>query len=505
MEYVLSETSYEYITHIRTKDICMKTPSSFEELLTLVRTQHIPVYTDSRLVTKGSIFIAQQGSKADGRAFIYQATMNGAHYIVVEGEYVLANSSVVVFCVEDIHRAEALLAQALYHVEQYKPQYIGITGTNGKTTTSFLLEHLFTHLHKHVGVFGTVNYRYPHHIIPAPLTTPSCLQMYSTLEKMKDAHVDTVVMEVSSHALHQRRTEGISFAGAIFTNLTQDHLDYHHSMEEYFEAKALLFERNPNAIMAINADDVHGRILLERFPQALGFSLLHTELYHKGHLLKGTIRSLSVEGISLLLEYNGLSWEFHSKLIGKFNAYNLLGVITLALGMGISHTELACLENYTGVVGRLERIGNSTCFVDYAHTPDALINVLQTLKDAGFKRIITVFGCGGDRDKTKRPLMREAVEKYSDIFIITSDNPRTEEPHAIIQDIIRGMQTTKEHYIEEDRKKAIEKGYKLLHKGDALLVAGKGHEQYQIIGTKTFPFSDQEIVRECIAKYGLPQ
>ncbi|MDE7469805.1 MAG: UDP-N-acetylmuramoyl-L-alanyl-D-glutamate--2,6-diaminopimelate ligase, partial [Desulfovibrionaceae bacterium] len=425
----------------------MKTPSSFEELLTLVRKQHIPVYTDSRHVTKGSIFIAQQGSQADGRAFIYQATMNGAHYIVVEGEYVLPNSSVIVFCVDDIHKAEALLAKALYQVEQYSPTYIGITGTNGKTTTSFLLEHLFTHLHKRVGVFGTVNYRYPNHTIPAPLTTPSCLQMYSVLEKMQEEHVDTVIMEVSSHALHQRRTEGISFNGAIFTNLTQDHLDYHSSMEEYFEAKALLFERNPHAVMAINADDPHGRILLERFPQSIGFSLLHNEPYHKGHLLRGMIHSLSIQGTTLTLQYNGVSWEFHSKLIGKFNAYNILGVCALALGMGISHTELTCLEEYTGVVGRLERIDASNCFVDYAHTPDALINVLQTLKDSGFKRIITVFGCGGDRDTTKRPLMREAVEKYSDIFIVTSDNPRTEDPHAIIKDILHGMKSTKEYYV----------------------------------------------------------
>ena len=483
----------------------MNTPSSFDELLTLVRTKHIPVYTDSRLVTKGSIFIAQQGSKADGRAFIYQATMNGAFYIVVEGDYVLPNSSVIVFCVEDIHKAEALLAKALYHVETYTPTYIGITGTNGKTTTSFLLEHLFTTLHKKVGVFGTVNYRYPHHTIPAPLTTPSCLQMYSILEKMNAEHVDTVIMEVSSHALHQRRTEGIDFHGAIFTNLTHDHLDYHESMEEYFEAKSLLFERNPTAVMAINADDIYGKILLERFPHAIGFSLLHNEPYHKGHFLKATITSLSVQGTSLTFQYNGISWDFHSQLIGRFNVYNILGVCALALGMGIPYTQLTCLEDYTGVVGRLERIDSSNCFVDYAHTPDALANVLQALKESGFKRIITVFGCGGERDKGKRPLMREAVEKYSDIFIITSDNPRSENPHSIIEDIIHGMNTTKQYYIEEDRKKAIQKAYSLLEKGDALLVAGKGHEQYQIIGNTMLPFSDQEVIRECIAHNGFPQ
>lgn len=483
----------------------MNIPTSFEELVMLVRTHRIPIYTDSRHVTKGSIFIAQQGSQADGRAFIYQATMNGALYIVVEGEYVLANSSVTVFCVPDIHKAEARLAKALYHVENYTPTCIGITGTNGKTTTSFLLEYLFTALNQRVGVFGTVNYRYPNHMIPAPLTTPSCLQMYSILEEMKDNDVDTVVMEVSSHALQQCRTEGLSFQGAIFTNLTQDHLDYHISMEDYFEAKALLFERNPNAIMVINADDIYGRALLERFPHAIAFTLSHTQLSHTGAVLRGEIRSLSVNGTSLLLTYKDNTWECNSKLIGRFNAYNLLGVFALALGMGIPHTELMVLEEYSGVIGRLERIGTSNCFVDYAHTPDALINVLQTLKDSGFKRIITVFGCGGDRDKGKRPLMREAVERYSDIFIVTSDNPRSEDPHTIIEDILRGMMTTKKHYIEADRKKAIEHGYSLLHKDDALLVAGKGHEQYQIIGNTMIPFSDQHVIEECIACNGLPK
>lgn len=483
----------------------MKLPSSFEALVDYVREHKIPIYTDSRNVTKGSIFIAQQGSKADGRAFIYQATMNGAHYVIVEGDYVLPNSSVIVFCVPDIHKAENLLAKALYDVESYHPTCIGITGTNGKTTTSFLLEYLFTQLHKRVGVFGTVSYRYPHHTIPAPLTTPSCLQMYNILEKMKREHVDTVVMEVSSHALHQRRTEGLHFNGAIFTNLTQDHLDYHQTMDDYFEAKALLFERNPKAVMAINADDPYGRLLLERFPHAIGFSLLHNHPYHHGHTLRGTIHSLRVDGTHLSLEYNGIMWDFHSKLVGKFNAYNLLGVFALALGMGLHHNDLSCLEEYTGVVGRLERIGNSNCFVDYAHTPDALINVLQTLKDSGFKRIITVFGCGGDRDKGKRPLMREAVERLSDIFIVTSDNPRTEDPKAIINDILKGIHTKKEYYIEEDRKKAIQKAYSLLEKEDALLIAGKGHEEYQIIGTVTHPFSDQKIVQECITTYGLPK
>ena len=472
---------------------------TFEKLIKKVSEENIPIYEDSRKVTPNSIFIAHQGTKADGRAFIYNAITNGARYVIVEGDYALPDSSVYLFCVKDIQKAEAQLAQARNHTEHYKPFTIGITGTNGKTTSAFLLEYFFNAHKKHTGVLGTINYRFAGEVYNAPLTTPSCLELHNLFGAMQKKYIDTVIMEVSSHALEQRRTEGIAFNATLFTNLTQDHLDYHKNMQEYFEAKALLFERNINAYMAINADDPYGQELLQRFPKAIAYTLQqHTPA--RNAILHATIKELSTKGLLLLFQYQGIQWEFHTHLIGKFNAYNIAGVTALLLHCGYSMEDCMVLQNYTGTPGRLERIDNTNCFVDYAHTPDALLNVLQTLREVGFKRIITVFGCGGDRDTSKRSAMRLAVEQLSDYYIITSDNPRTESQDKIVADMLAGSPPQKPYSIENDRKVAIYKALDMAKPDDAVLIAGKGHETYQIIGDEVREFSDQATVRSYYAQ-----
>ncbi|MGL4721853.1 MAG: UDP-N-acetylmuramoyl-L-alanyl-D-glutamate--2,6-diaminopimelate ligase [Desulfovibrionaceae bacterium] len=478
----------------------MNTIYSFEELLDHVRKEAIPVYTDSRCVTESSVFIAQQGTKEDGRAFIYSAITKGAKYIVIEGSYALPNSSVVLFCVDDIRVAEARLAEARYAPKDYNPLTIGITGTNGKTTSSYLMEHLLINMGRRVGVIGTVNYHFPGHVLPSTLTTPSCLHIYELFSKMREENVDAILMEVSSHSLAQRRTEGISFDGVIFTNVTQDHLDYHHTMEEYFQAKLLLFSRNPHAAMAINIDDEYGKRIYANYPHAVGFTLREDSF--SSSILCGSVVELSTKGMLLSLSYAGEKWTLSSALVGKHNAYNLLGVIALALALGFTSTQTQSLSTCVGVIGRLERIEDSCVFVDYAHTPDALSNVLATLKDAGFTKILTVFGCGGERDSEKRPLMATAVEAFSDIIIVTSDNPRNENPDIIIEDIMRGFQDTKSVHIELDREKAITLALSLYEEGMAILIAGKGHEEYQIIGETKYPFSDQKIVKALLKENG---
>ena len=479
------------------------------DLLADVRAGRAEVRADSREVGKGDIFVAVPGASEDGARFVPAAVEAGAAAVVCRPEVTAAvgdaaaaagHACTAVAC-DDPREALWRLAQARYHTETLPLTVLGVTGTNGKTTCAYLLEHLFSSLGHKVGVLGTVNYRWPGHMESAPLTTPGPLAVHSMLAAMSAAGADTAVMEVSSHALEQQRVGGVPFAGALFTNLTQDHLDFHPDMLSYFKAKARLFLEVPrdDKAMSINADDEWGRRLLELCPSALSYGL-HEGLPGQRHL-RGELLSAGTDGCHLRMTLGRESWELHSPLVGAFNASNLLAVQALALELGLKPDQLAVLAGFMGVCGRLERVPNPQglhVFVDYAHTPDALINVLKALRGAGFRRIVAVFGCGGNRDRTKRPLMGQAVARYADVAVLTSDNPRFEDPEAILRDVLPGLADARETVVEVDRRTATARALELLGPDDALLIAGKGHEDYQIIQGVKHHYSDQEVVRELL-------
>ncbi len=471
---------------------------------------------DSRAVQKGDIFVAISGISEDGIKYIPAAVKAGAATIVCCGENeftsTAAQEGVKIVQCENSRKALWQMASAYYNTEANckinNVQIIGITGTNGKTTSAFLLEHLFTKLGHKVGVMGTVSYRWPGNEIEAPLTTPDSITIHSMIASMIKDGVDIIIMEVSSHALEQDRVGGIDFSGAIFSNLTQDHLDFHEDMNSYFEAKAKLFTTLPkkDKAIAINSDDEWGKKLLSLCPQALDYGLQNFENTSLNYV-RAKIVSMSPQGLHLQMKWCEKKWEIKSPLVGAFNALNLLGVQTLALGLGVEVEGLKHLEDFYGVCGRLERVQNAqnlNVFVDYAHTPDALVNVLQALRTAGFEKIITVFGCGGDRDRTKRPLMGKAVADNTDIAILTSDNPRFEKPEDIIADVLPGLQSCEklEVLVHVERREATKKALELLKSSNtndtAVLIAGKGHEDYQIIEGVKYPYSDQKTVQELL-------
>ena len=481
----------------------------FAALLETCRRGGVEVRSDSRAVARGDIFVAVPGVNEDGARFIPAAVEAGAAVVVCRRggpeEAVVRNSAQAAGCrvVHHDDPREALwrLAEARWHTDDLRIKVLGVTGTNGKTTSTYLLERLFTDAGHKVGVLGTVSYRWPGHSEVAPLTTPDPLKVHSMLARMDAAGVDVAVMEVSSHAIDQQRVCGVPFAGAAFTNLTQDHLDFHKDMESYFKTKAKLFLELPRSekAMAVNADDPWGRRLLELCPRALSFGLQQGPPRRR-HLW-GELLSAGTGGCHLRMHLEGRTGELRSPLVGAFNASNLLTVQALALETGLDPEQFTALESFTGVCGRLERVDNPqglSVFVDYAHTPDALVNVLKALRGAGFKRIITVFGCGGNRDRSKRPLMGEAVARYADVAVLTSDNPRFEEPEAILQDVLPGLREAREVLVEVDRRAATAKALDMLDKDGALLIAGKGHEDYQIIQGVKHHYSDQEVVRELL-------
>ena len=480
----------------------MKKTDSLSGILRLLRAGRADLRIHSGQVEPGDVFVVLPG----GEQYIADALARGAAVLVCAPEAASAIKAPVrvVECASP-RAALGRLARARYHTSRLEFPVIGITGTNGKTTITYLLEAFFSALGKKTGVMGTINYRWPGPAEPAPLTPPDCLTLHRNLAHMRAAGVEVAAMEVSSHALDQERVAGIIFSGAIFTNLTQDHLDYHADMDDYFESKARLFKA-PYArsqAAAINADCPYGRILLAWHRRALGFGL--TPPKDKRPYLHGEILSLTPRGLHLRMTHqskNGReSWELKSRLVGAFNASNLLAAQAIALGLGYAPAQFKALEDFNGVPGRLERIDNPQgldIFVDYSHTPDALLNAQKTLKDAGFKRLITLFGCGGNRDRGKRPLMGEAVARWADIAVLTSDNPRHEEPLAILDDIRPGLAACPQVVEEVDRRKAIARAIALMRPGDALLVAGKGHEDYQIIGDVKHPFSDQAVIREVL-------
>lgn len=485
--------------------------SDFERLVDKLAHGRCEVRSDSRQVGPGDIFIAVPGDSVDGIQFVPDAILAGATAIVCpehsacEAAGILAASGREGRCVivphRDTRHALGVLAEARWGTGRLPLDVIGITGTNGKTTTSYLLEHLFRSLGEKTGVIGTVSYRWPGHEEAATLTTPDVLQIHSMLSRMAKNGVRKVVMEVSSHAIAQQRISGIPFAGAAFTNLTQDHLDFHHDMESYFQVKASLFTTIPamDKKMAINSDDPWGRRLLEMTDGALAFGI-YGHCRDDSHL-SCELLSAGISGCHMRMRHCGRTWELRSPLVGEFNAHNLLTAQAIALQLGYGPEDLSQLGGFGGVCGRLERIGNPAglhVFVDYAHTPDALVNVLTALRKAGFQSIVAVFGCGGNRDRTKRPLMGRAVARYADIAILTSDNPRFENAQDIINDVLPGLEGAQKVFVEADRRKATELAIGMLGPDDALLVAGKGHEDYQIVNGVKRHYSDQETVREIL-------
>ncbi len=481
----------------------------WNELLVLVG-RGLMVRTDSRAVLPGEVFVLLPQAGAQAQGYLADALTRGAGWIVAGPEIAAPQNSTARFVgVPDAQDALGLLAARYFRTREQAMQVVGVTGTNGKTTVTYLLEGLLTAAGRKVGVLGTVSYRWPGVSIEASLTTPGCWQLHELFSRMSAAGVDTVVMEASSHALHQKRVAGLEFDAVVLLNLTQDHLDYHGGFEDYYQAKKLLFAScpRPDKFKAANADDPYGLRLLAEDPDAVGFTLTGAKT-PGNRLLTGTIVKSTGQGLSLRMKYGRKAWSLNSGLVGSHNASNLMAAQAVGLGLGLTGADMAALAPFTGVPGRLERVQNDQgfdIFVDYAHTPDALINVLGALRALDFKRIVTVFGCGGDRDRTKRPLMGRAVAKLSDVAVLTSDNPRFEAPLAIMADVRPGLAaglesgTTGLTIIEEpDRYKALCQAVGLLRPGDVLLVAGKGHETYQQIGDAREPFSDVEAVGRAI-------
>lgn len=481
----------------------------YEELLELVR-GGLTVQTHSARVQPGDVFVAVPGVAVDGAAFIPDAIERGASYVVVKTGVELPADAQVAHRVEhpDPRAALGEMAAAHFSTDKLSFPMIGITGTNGKTTTSYLIEHLFASTGKKVGAFGTVSYRWPGTYIEAPLTTPDCWQLHEYLARMQVEGVGLGVMEVSSHSLDQKRVAGVKYALGVLTNVTQDHLDYHKDMESYFAAKSLLFvqggrpDNQPADRAVINWDDAFGRRLLEQLPESLGFGLkeMPPHLHKRG--LHGRITSNTVDGLELEMRFGDRIWSLKSPLVGAFNASNLLAAQAAGLAMGLEPEQMQGLSDFMGVPGRLERIPNErglNVFVDYAHTPDALENVLAALKELDFDRLITVFGCGGNRDRAKRPLMGEAVCKYSDVAVLTSDNPRHENPLDIMNDVRPGLRNCAMVLETPDRRMAIATAIEEMRTRDVLVVAGKGHESYQQVGDERRPFSDQQIIREMLS------
>ncbi len=484
----------------------MKCSEDFTALIDAV-SQRTELRSHSGKVQPGDAFVALPGTRVDGASYIEDALDRGAAWVAGTEEALRkfqdAGDSRARFVVcDDPRQALGDLAAARYGTDALPFALIGVTGTNGKTTVAFLIEHLFAANKRRAGLLGTVAHRWPGFSLTANMTTPDCLELHQFMANMAQARVQACVMEVSSHALQQNRTAGLVFDLAVFTNLTQDHLDYHKDMADYFAAKSKLFRDQPAHDKAgvLNWDDPYGRVLLEQHRPALGYGLNPAPDWLGVTVpgLRGEILESSVQGLHLRMDFEGWRWELRSPLVGRYNASNLLAAQAAGLAMGLEPHAMQALATFTGVPGRLERVAGRNIFVDYAHTPDALENVLRALKELKLGRLITVFGCGGDRDRAKRPLMGKAACEHSDVVVLTSDNPRHENPEAIIQEVLPGMQGRPNVQSTPDRKQAIATALAAMKEGDVLLVAGKGHEDYQQIGDEKKPFSDQAVIREIL-------
>ena len=454
------------------------------------------IQIDSRKVQEGSVFVAIKGIQADGHEYIATAIQKGAIAIVCEKLPHSLQEGVVFIVVANAQESVAVMAHHFYDNPSTHIKLVGVTGTNGKTTVATLLFKLFKRLGYTCGLISTVENHIGETIVPATHTTPDPIQLNALLQKMVQAGCTHVFMEVSSHAIHQHRITGLQFVGAAFTNITHDHLDYHKTFEAYLEAKKAFFDALPSSAFALsNLDDKNGaQMLLDTKAKKLTYAL-HAPSNYKGKILENQLN-----GLVLLVN----EIEVHCRLIGTFNAYNFLAVYGIAIQLGeTSEAVLTVLSALTGAEGRFDYIISADQIigiVDYAHTPDALENVLTTIAKLrkGNEQVITVVGCGGDRDKTKRPIMAQVACDLSTKVFLTSDNPRSEDPNDIIKDMEQGLSSSaKRKYINiVDRKEAIKAAVSFAQPGDIILVAGKGHEKYQEIKGIKHDFDDKKILQE---------
>ncbi len=456
---------------------------------------------DSRRVKPGTLFVALKGEKVDGAAFVEKAVAAGAEAVVSEAAEFKTRATNVT--VADARIALADLAAAFFENPSRALKIAGVTGTNGKTTTAFLIKHICEAALLRCGLIGTVRYEVGDRILPAARTTPESLDVHDLLWQMRSAGCKTAAMEVSSHALMQARVRGVEFDVAVFTNLTQDHLDYHKTMDAYFEAKTRLFtglalQPKKKGKAVINLDDRYGAMLVQRYGKEIPMITYGVGVH--ADFRASNVR-IDFNGTSYQLDAGGKSYLVRLPLIGQFNVYNSLAALAAASVMGVDvRSGVLALADARAVPGRLEAVPAQRqfrIFVDYAHTDDALLNVIKTCRELNPARLIVVFGCGGNRDKTKRPRMGAVVDEHASYSIITSDNPRKEDPLAIIEDIKPGMKRGS-YEIIVDRREAIFKAVALAQPRDIILIAGKGHETYQEFADHTAPFDDAAVAREAL-------
>ncbi len=451
---------------------------------------------DSRKVSTSSMFIATVGTVVDGHQFIASAIEKGASVIVCEKLPEQLDATITYVVVENSSRAMGLIAAAYYQHPSKKLKLVGVTGTNGKTTVATLLSNLFQALGYKVGLLSTVENKINNTVIPSSHTTPDSITINELLLAMIEANCDYCFMEVSSHATVQERIAGLSFTGAVFTNISHDHLDFHHTFDEYIKAKKYFFDQLPASAFALtNSDDKRGAVMLQ-----------NTKAHVKTYALQSmaTFKAKIIENQFSGLFLNIDEEEVWFKMVGSFNAYNLLAVYATAMLLDQDKTRvLTILSTLSGAEGRFDytiAANGVIGIVDYAHTPDAIKNVLQTIANIrkGNETVIAIVGCGGDRDKTKRPIMAEVACKLSDKVILTSDNPRTEDPATILKEMEAGVPISlkKKTITIQDRKEAIRTACHLAKSGDIILLAGKGHEKYQEINGVKFPFDDKQIFSE---------
>ncbi|GAB4231366.1 MAG: UDP-N-acetylmuramoyl-L-alanyl-D-glutamate--2,6-diaminopimelate ligase [Ekhidna sp.] len=453
---------------------------------------------DSRKVEAGFVFVAIKGLTVDGHDYIEAAIEKGAKVIVCEALPELGRDDLTIIQTDDSAEALGIIASNFYGRPSDKLKLVGITGTNGKTTCATLLFELFRNLGYSVGLLSTVENKINDKILDASFTTPDALQLNQLLADMVSSGCTHCFMEVSSHSLVQQRVAGLHFTGGVFTNISHDHLDYHKTFDEYIAAKKLLFDNlSSDAFALVNVDDKRGSVMLQNTKADKHRFAIRAMADFKVRIIHNTLQGLE-------LNFNGVDVWF--KLIGEFNAYNLLTAYSVAVLLGEEKEDvLSGLSTSNGANGRFEKVANKSgvlAIVDYAHTPDALENVLETIDELRTKNelLVTVVGCGGDRDKSKRPEMAKIAMKFSDKVILTSDNPRTENPTQILEDMKTGIPKSKERnaMVIENRKEAIRTACNLVKSQDIILVAGKGHEKYQEIDGVRYHFDDKEVLNEIL-------
>ncbi|MTT32013.1 UDP-N-acetylmuramoyl-L-alanyl-D-glutamate--2,6-diaminopimelate ligase [Terrilactibacillus sp. BCM23-1] len=478
----------------------LKALSTHDDYLQNEDPEILELEIDSRLVTKGTLFFCIKGYQTDGHNYAKQAVENGAAAIIAEDDL---DVEVPVVYVNDAHLALAMISDYFYGQPSRSMNVMGVTGTNGKTTVTHLIRSIQEEANVSTGLIGTMGMKYKDQFIPVNNTTPESYLVQRYLKKMKDEEIQSVVMEVSSHALYQGRVRGCDFDIGIFTNLTQDHLDFHKTMKDYLYAKSLLFSqlgntydlKHPKAAV-LNIDDPATKIYRHMTAAPVWTYGIVNHADFRAEDIK-----ITANGTEFRLVTKTGCYPVSMNLIGKFSVYNVLASLLACYLKGIKIDQMIkTIEKVKGVPGRFETVNAGqpfTVIVDYSHTADSLENALETIKEFANGKIITVIGCGGDRDKTKRPIMAKTAVDRSDLVILTSDNPRTEDPEKILEDMEAGV-VNRDYIKELDRRKAIKLAVQKADKSDIILIAGKGHETYQIIGTTKFDFDDRLVAKEAI-------